>query len=56
MSRSDPIVERVVNDETIYLLNPKIVEFRRRLEQKLGHRPTLEETAAAWKARRGGNA
>jgi hypothetical protein len=54
-SPSDAIYEhRLVGGETVFTINPKIAAFRRELEQQLGRRPTLEETAAAWKARRHG--
>jgi hypothetical protein len=48
-SRSNPLV---LDEETAYTINPKILAFARLLEHQLGRRPTLHETAMAWKERR----
>jgi hypothetical protein len=54
-SPSNPVVHhRLADGSTVLTIAPEIAAFRRRREQKLGRRPTLEETAAAWKARRRG--
>jgi hypothetical protein len=55
-SPSDPVIyeHQLVNGSTVFTIDPEIAAFRRKLEQKLGRRSTLEETAVAWKVRRRG--
>jgi hypothetical protein len=53
-SPSNPVVyeHRLADGSTVLTIDPEIAAFRRKLEQKLGRGPTLEETAAVWKKRR----
>jgi hypothetical protein len=49
------VIEETTSDdgERIYGLHPAVRELVAELEQKLGRRPTLEETAKAWRATHG---